>query len=165
MKRIAATAVLLCLSACGGGADAKGGGSEPATSSPSPDAQTVAVNLSGGVFGDLSPNPRRPWTTGVSCTSFSFGGEEVRILDGAGQILAVGNFPNQGVWLPDPGVEEHLAKGETEWRWDGTCTWTAEVGNVGEAPVYQVEIEGFEDSKAYNAADLEADDWTIDLEA
>jgi hypothetical protein len=162
MKRVA-MAVVVLLTGCGGGSSDNPAAASVAT--PTPSVQTITVNLSGGVWGDLDPNPKKPWTTGVACTSFSFGGEEVRILDGAGEILAVGSFPTQGVWTPDPGVEEHLAKGETEWRWDGTCTWTANVGGVPEAPVYQVEIEGFQESRAYNAADLAAANWTIDLEA
>lgn len=135
------------------------------TVSPTPAGHNVAVNLSIGVWSDLDTQPKKPWTTGVECTSYDFRGEEVRILDGSSEILAVGTFPSKGVWTPDPGVEEHLANGETEWRWDGTCTWTAVIEGVGDAPVYVVEIEGFEGSEAHNASDLEADGWTIDLEA
>jgi hypothetical protein len=153
MKRLAiATALLLTACASGDAAQTE--------ASPSPEAPgrvlTIEANIS--VWSDLDAQPKKPWTTGVDCTSYDFDGVRVQVLDGSGTILGVATFPTKGTWTKSDPENTGPA-----YQWDGICTWSATVDELTESNVYVVELDGWE-SVTYDADELEADDWTVSLD-
>jgi hypothetical protein len=124
MKRAVTALVLVTLAGCGGGESAGGESSGNAPSlSPEPAGVTVELAISYN-WGKSVPN----WVNkdpGADCYDYTFKNKDVQILDNAGAILTVGEFPQAGVF-----------------EWDsettGTCTWTTSLGVVGASPVYTV---------------------------
>jgi hypothetical protein len=159
MKQLAIAAILV-LTSCASGDS----GGTAASSRPSPEtvsrALTVEANM--GVFSDLDADPKKPWTTGVECTSYDFEGVRVQVLDGSGTILGVATFPTAGTWTKNE-IPPDAIGGEAAWRWDGTCTWSVAVDDLTESGVYVVELDGWE-SVTYDADELETDDWTVSFD-
>jgi hypothetical protein len=126
-------------------------GSAPATLS----GHGLTIQASIGVFSNVGGvEPAKPWTTGVSCTSYNFEGVDVQVSDGSHNVVGVDTFPTKGLWTKD-----NPEQTGPNYKWDGTCTWTTAM-NVPDAPIYIVEVTGFE-PKTVSNEELASKDWVL----
>ncbi len=133
----------------------------PPSAAPSPQGHEFKIVASVSVFSNLHAEPAKPWTTGVSCTSYDFDGSDVQVSDSSHTVLGVATFPHEGTWTKDELPTGPNVLPERYYSGDGTCSWTAMV-QVSNAPVYIVELDGFE-PKTVSSTEMAAEDWTLPL--
>jgi hypothetical protein len=151
-KLVAGVFVAAVLGACGS--------DEPTVQAPpsEPQGKTLTIEANVSVWSDLDAQPKKPWTTGVECTSFDFQGERVQVLDADGTILGVQTFPEVGTWTKsDPSQTRAI------YQWDGTCTWSTSITGLADSDIYVVELDGWE-PVTFSADELEGEDWTASLD-